>query len=213
MSKTFTALLLADAVVRDEVPLDEPVADLLPGGTVVPTFNSKPITLEALATHRSGLPRLPTNLKPANPADPYADYTASQLDSFLSTYKLPRAPGDSAEYSNLGFGFLGYALTTKEHATSWGALVQQRIADPLGMRETFVDVPAGTWLVGGTVANPIWWHDGETGGFASFAAFDPARNAAIVVADHPWRCRDHYDCSRRATAESDATYDTYKEMG
>lgn len=255
MSKTFTALLLADAVVRGEVRLDEPVADLLPGGTVVPAFNGKPITLETLATHRSGLPRLPTNLKPANPADPYADYTATQLDAFLSTYKLPRAPGDSAEYSNLGFGLLGYALTNKEHATSWGALVQQRITNPLGMHETFVDVPASdqarlsvghdqrmdsvppwhfdvlagagalrstasdmltylaaeldtthgplsravalgrtpradflganriglAWLVGGTAANPIWWHDGETGGFASFAAFDPAHKTAIVV--------------------------------
>jgi len=37
ISKTVTALLLADAVTRGEVQLDEPVAELLPTGTVVPS--------------------------------------------------------------------------------------------------------------------------------------------------------------------------------
>lgn len=37
------------------------------------------------------------------------------------------------------------------------------------------------WIVGGSPAHPIWWHNGGTGGFRSFAAFDPSRKAAIVV--------------------------------
>jgi len=141
ISKTFTSLLLADAVVRGEVRLDQPVAELLPAGTVVPSLDGRQITLEHLATHRSGLPRLPDNMTPAVPADPYADYDAARLYTFLAGHRLRRAPGESVEYSNLGGGLLGHALTLRAHAPSWGALVAQRITGPLGMHETFVDVP------------------------------------------------------------------------
>ena len=37
------------------------------------------------------------------------------------------------------------------------------------------------WIVGGSATHPIWWHNGGTGGFRSFAAFDPSRHAAIIV--------------------------------
>jgi CubicO group peptidase (beta-lactamase class C family) len=142
ISKTFTGLLLADAVVRKEARLDQPVAELLPAGTTVPTRGGRAITLELLSTHRSGLPRLPANMAPAKPTDPYADYDAKRLYAFLGSHALTRAPGDSAEYSNLGAGLLGHALTLRARAPSWGALVRDRITGPLGMRETFVDVPA-----------------------------------------------------------------------
>jgi len=36
-------------------------------------FEGRQITLLDLATNTSGLPRLPENLKPINPRDPYAD--------------------------------------------------------------------------------------------------------------------------------------------
>ncbi|MGI9181636.1 MAG: serine hydrolase [Longimicrobiaceae bacterium] len=255
ISKTFTGLLLADAVVRGEVRLDQPVVELLPAGTVIPARADRPITLEQLATHRSGLPRLPTNMAPANPADPYADYDEARRYAFLAAYTLPRSPGDSAEYSNLGAGLLGHALVRRSGAPSWGALVERRITGPLGMRETFVDLPpaaiermaaghdagmdtvplwhldvlagAGAlrstaadmltylaaqmdtvegplaravalarapraelgggnrialgWVVRGPADRPIWWHNGGTGGFRTFAAFDPERRVAVVV--------------------------------
>ncbi|MDB4915935.1 MAG: penicillin-binding protein AmpH [Gemmatimonadetes bacterium] len=142
ISKTFTGLLLADAVVRSEVRLDQPVSELLGAGGKVPSREGKAITLQLLSTHRSGLPRLPSNFAPANIADPYSDYDAKLLGQFLSSYALPRAPGDSAEYSNLGAGLLGYALALRAKTPSWGALVDRRITAPLGMRETFVVVPS-----------------------------------------------------------------------
>jgi CubicO group peptidase (beta-lactamase class C family) len=142
ISKTFTSLLLAESIVRGEVRLDQPVAELLPAGTVVPSRDGRQITLEHLATHRSGLPRLPDNLTPAAPADPYADYDTRRLYAFLASHQLRRTPGESVEYSNLGGGLLGHALTLRTHAPSWAALVEQRITGPLGMRETFVDAPA-----------------------------------------------------------------------
>jgi CubicO group peptidase (beta-lactamase class C family) len=66
-----------------------------------------------LATHTSGLPRLPSNLQPADPRDPYADYSVDQLYQFLSGYSLPRDVGASYEYSNLGAGLLGHALALR----------------------------------------------------------------------------------------------------
>src|SRR5688572_11691247 len=79
VTKVFTSLLLADSVQRGEVALTDPVAQYLPPGTKVPERGGKKITLQDLATHTSALPRLPTNLAPKNPANPYADYTVALL--------------------------------------------------------------------------------------------------------------------------------------
>ncbi|MBV8458266.1 MAG: beta-lactamase family protein, partial [Acetobacteraceae bacterium] len=78
VTKLFTILLLADMAKRGEVSLDTPVAELLPGGTRVPERGGVAITLTHLATHTSGLPRLPDDI-PALSPDPYADYTAERL--------------------------------------------------------------------------------------------------------------------------------------
>jgi hypothetical protein len=56
ITRVFTGLLLAIAVVRNEVTLDTPVNALLPGRVAVPSRDGVQITLEHLATHRSGLP-------------------------------------------------------------------------------------------------------------------------------------------------------------
>jgi len=76
VTEVFTSLLLTDMVLRGEVALADPVAKYLPAGVKVPERGGRRITLEDLSTHTSGLPRLPSNLKPANPANPYADYSA-----------------------------------------------------------------------------------------------------------------------------------------
>ena len=93
------------------------------------------ITLADLATQSSGLPRLPTNMPVANPANPYADYTAGLLYQFLDGYQLTRDPGQAYEYSNLGVGLLGYALARAGHG-SYESLLRTRILTPLGMGAT-----------------------------------------------------------------------------
>ena len=136
VTKTFTALLLADAVERGIVKLDDPVAQLLPGFTI-PKSGSHAITLLDLATQSSGLPRLPANLRPKNSNDPYADYRSGDLKEFLSSYRLRSSPGDHYEYSNLGFGLLGLALATKQ-SMPYADLVRQRITSPLKMNDTMI---------------------------------------------------------------------------
>ena len=105
VTKLFTALLLADMARRGEVTLDTAVAELLPMGTRVPDRNGVPITLAHLATHSSGLPRLPDDIVVGSP-DPYANYTSERLYAFLGRHELHRTPGESVEYSNLGAGLL-----------------------------------------------------------------------------------------------------------
>ncbi|MFN7919613.1 MAG: serine hydrolase [Bryobacteraceae bacterium] len=137
ISKVFTALLFADMIERGEVKPDDPVSKYLPESVTVPSRNGKQITLLHLATHVSGLPRLPGNLTPADPANPYADYNAAKLYEFLSGYALPRDPGEKHEYSNLGGGLLGHALSRRA-GKPYEELIRQRILEPLQMNETFV---------------------------------------------------------------------------
>lgn len=135
ISKVFTALVLADMVRTGDVALDDPVAKYLPATVTVPARNGRQITLLDLATQSSGLPRLPTNLAPKDPANPYADYTAAQLYDFLRGYQLPRDPGARYEYSNLGFALLGHALALRA-GKPWEQVVTERVIRPLGLKDT-----------------------------------------------------------------------------
>ncbi|MEP0915725.1 serine hydrolase [Leptolyngbya sp. DQ-M1] len=139
ISKVFTALLLADCVERGELRLSDPISRFLPKSVRVPHRNGKEITLIDLATHTSGLPRLPDNFNPQDPENPYADYTVEQLHEFLSRHQLTRDIGTKYEYSNLGFGLLGQILSLKS-GMNYETLVTTRIAQPLKMESTQIQL-------------------------------------------------------------------------
>jgi len=140
ITKTFTGLLLAEQIERERLRPTTPVAALLPDSVTVTRADSvgdAPMTLAHLATHRSGLPRLPSNLEAVMDSrrDPYAAYGDSALYAFLNDYALPRTPGTHYQYSNLGAGLLGHLLARRAD-TTYAALVRHRIADPLGLSDT-----------------------------------------------------------------------------
>jgi len=137
MTKVFTSLVLMDMVQKGEVAVTDPVSKYLPATVKVPERNGKKITLQDLSTQSSGLPRMPSNFKPKDDTNPYADYSVQQLYQFLSGYKLTRDIGAQYEYSNLGVGLLGHVLTLRAHM-SYEAMVKSRILDPLGMNSTRV---------------------------------------------------------------------------
>jgi len=137
VTKTFTTLLLAIMVEDGEIDLEDLVENFLP--CPMPGFDDIKITLLDLATHTSGLPRLPTNFDPEDPMNPYADYTEDLLFEFLSGYSLPRAPGESYEYSNLGVGLLGHALEL-EKDDNYENLVLSQICTPLSMDDTRIQL-------------------------------------------------------------------------
>jgi serine-type D-Ala-D-Ala carboxypeptidase/endopeptidase len=138
-TKTFTALLLCDMVRRGEVKFEDPVAKYLPESVKVPSRNGKQITLENLAAQDSGLPFNATNHTGADWGERFAAYTVPQMYEFLAGYELPQDPGADFQYSNIGMGVLGHALSQKA-GRSFESLVVERICRPLGMDSTCITV-------------------------------------------------------------------------
>ncbi len=150
ITKVFTGILLADMAARGEVRLEDPVQAYAHEGVTIPSRNGREITLLDLATHRSSLPRLPANLHPADPQNPYADYTVDQLHAFLSGHELRRDIGSQYEYSNLAVGLLGHVLAARA-GTDYETLLRERILDPLGMSMSGITLSEEmrSWLVKG----------------------------------------------------------------
>uniref|UniRef100_UPI000A8B7376 serine hydrolase domain-containing protein n=1 Tax=Streptomyces silaceus TaxID=545123 RepID=UPI000A8B7376 len=93
LTKTFTALLLADMAARGEVAHDDPIGRFLPRAAI-PHLDGDAMTLLHLATHTSGLPRLPPGFlhrgAPAWFSNPYADFSADDFREALARAR-PRA--------------------------------------------------------------------------------------------------------------------------
>ncbi len=139
VTKVFTGILLAHAVETGKVTLDQSIGTLLPQLQAANPTVGDSVTLRHLTTHMSGLPRMPDNIAPANPADPYADYDRERLVAFLKGVKPARAPGVSGEYSNVAVGLLGELLAIKAEQ-DYGTLLGQVITGPLQMDDTGVEL-------------------------------------------------------------------------
>ncbi|MEA2267786.1 MAG: hypothetical protein QOC64_396 [Solirubrobacteraceae bacterium] len=144
VTKLFTALALADMAEEGLVGLDDPVGAALPPGVAAPSRRGREVTLAQLATHTSGLPRLPKGLMAQalrHRDDPYARFTVEDLHAAVATVRLRRAPGRRFRYSNFGAGLLGHVLARRA-GLPYEELVAERILRPLGMGDTTVTVAA-----------------------------------------------------------------------
>lgn len=138
VTKIFTALLLAGMAQRGEVSLGDPVQLYFDANKVkLPAYGGSVMTLADLATHSSGLPLRPGNLVSKDPHNQYAGYTTEDLYAFLSSYRLKWAPGSRYEYSNVGFGLLGLALSHRGKL-DFPDLLRTRVTQPLGMKDTSI---------------------------------------------------------------------------
>jgi D-alanyl-D-alanine-carboxypeptidase/D-alanyl-D-alanine-endopeptidase len=124
ITKTFTGVVLASLICDGIVAPGDEIGRWLDAG------QNSGITLGQLATHTSGLPRLPPG-HTSGAADPYDFLTADVAERELRL--VPAGPrGQEWDYSNFGFQVLSLAL---ERATGqpFGALLEQRVFQPLGM--------------------------------------------------------------------------------
>jgi serine-type D-Ala-D-Ala carboxypeptidase/endopeptidase len=150
VSKTMTAMLLADLIDQGKLAIDDPVAQHLPAGTRVPSFAGAPIRLAHLVTHTSGLPGLPSRLTIADPDNPYASFTEDELLASLGDIPaLMQAPGSHYAYSNFGGMLLSYVVA-RTAGTDFESLLRERLLAPLDMREAFVaSKPGGVRVAAG----------------------------------------------------------------
>ncbi|MEU5578996.1 serine hydrolase domain-containing protein [Streptomyces huasconensis] len=162
LTKTFTGLLLAEMVARGEVAYTDPLSRFLPR-TALPQLRGSPITLLHLATHTSGLPRLPPGfLRSSAPtwfSNPYAGFSPEALLDALARTRPRAAPGMRVHYSNYGVGLLGELLVRAAHGPggAFATLVAERVLDPLGLTRTScaADQPQATGYWHGR-ARPSW---------------------------------------------------------
>lgn len=127
LTKTLTATLLADLAISGSVSLRTKLSEVV--GARAGAAGS--VTLHALATHTSGLPRLaPNAMKPPFwPRDPYRFFTRRRLIAALAEVS-PSAEG--LVYSNFGYDVLAFVL---EEAVGkpLNALLAERVFDRAGM--------------------------------------------------------------------------------
>jgi len=145
ISKTFTGIMLANAVRNHKIELNGEIRKYLPGPATYANlqFKAEPIKIVHLSNHTSGLPSLPADFEKQpqyNPANPYLHYTRGMVYQYLSTFKPDTVPGFTASYSNLGFGILGLILENS-YQMPLEKLLQQVITGPLKMTNTHYDLP------------------------------------------------------------------------
>lgn len=135
VTKVFTSTLLSLLVERQELELTTPINQL---GSVYQNLPDT-ITLESLATHTSGLPRLPSNLMESVRQDrqnPYAAYTVEDLHEYLQSHDgKPGKTAGTIDYSNLGVGLLGHILAERL-GQSYEEAIVQHLCNPLGLSDT-----------------------------------------------------------------------------
>ena len=141
ITKVFTAMLVQRLVEQDRLEWDDPISGYLSDFQ----FGSESvgaITLRSLATHSSGLPRLPANISPADSLNPYADYVQSDLHAFLRSFN-PDSLSSEHAYSNLGVGLLG-SIAADVAEMEYPIAINDYIFEPLGMSRSFASHPQQT---------------------------------------------------------------------
>lgn len=142
ITKVFTALLLAQLQHLGKISITENVAKYLPKTLDLPK-NFEKITFEDLATHQSGLPRLPSGMKLFGKdamVDPYSVFDEDRVFRAIQETKLKSIPGSGRpRYSNYGFGLLGFTLE-RVTGKAYEELLMQEIIEPLALASaTFSD--------------------------------------------------------------------------
>lgn len=134
ISKTFTATLLADAVNKGKISLDDPLNKYLPDSIPPIEYEGVPVTIRSMINHSSGIPRMPDNYD-FNGADPYKEYDDSKMFSFYKHFTPTRKVGDKYEYSNLAVGTIGVILE-RINKDNYEDMLFKTITQPLGMHDT-----------------------------------------------------------------------------
>jgi len=141
ISKLFTWVSVMQLVEQGKLDLDTDVNQYL-DFKIEPAFG-KPVTLRELMTHTSGFEEQIESVLQREKAKPFA------LRDYLVRYQPKRIypPGTVGAYSNYGVGLAGY-IVQRTSGEKFEDYVRRHIFDPLGMKHSTFDQPAGKDLYG-----------------------------------------------------------------
>lgn len=174
VTQLLTALTAQKLVSDGTLNWSTSVRDILPPELeLAPVFSQ--ITLEQLATHRSGLPQVPSNLRAESIdlSNPFKEYGTSELYRYLAELEKAGPPGRSMDMSKLGYGLLGHLL---ERATGapYENLVRQQILAPLQMTNTVITIGSRTNVAIGRDSDGKVTAAWDSGAFAGAVGFRSA---------------------------------------
>jgi len=142
VTKTFTGMLLAQAIVENKISLDDDVRKYLSGEYPGLVYQDHAIRIRNLVNHTSGLPLLMPDIPdlfrygpdsvPGQITALYRDYTQEEFFKDLQQVQLHTLPGSRFSYSNVDAQLAGFILE-KVYGKPYAALVGQYIFRPLGM--------------------------------------------------------------------------------
>ena len=135
ITKQFTALLILQQVAENKISLQGKVTDYLPWYR---KDTGSRMTIEQLLHHTSGLPG--DFDSPEFNATPQAArrYAHQEFAEKFCQPALTSEPGTKWEYSNCGYNLLGLILE-RVSGTPFDVLLQQRILDPFGLKDSGLD--------------------------------------------------------------------------
>lgn len=138
VSKPLTATGLMTLVQAGKIDLDKPINDYLGDARLKARIgNANDATVRRVANHSSGLPFHYQFFYSNQP------YPKPSYDQTILQYgNLVTIPGEHFQYSNLGYGFLGYVLA-RVSGESYPAFMRQNVFIKLGMTHTSVGIGPG----------------------------------------------------------------------
>ncbi|MEJ7805670.1 MAG: serine hydrolase domain-containing protein [Telluria sp.] len=197
MTKSFVAMAALKLRDQGKLRLDDPVAQYLPEFRKVklPTSDSPPLTIRMLMTMTTGLPE----------DNPWGDRQMAlgnpALEKFVGAgLSFSSAPGDTFEYSNLGYVTLG-KVVSKVAGMRFQDYITRHILVPLGMHNTsweYAKVAPAQLALGYRWSGSAWerepiLHDGDAAAMGGLitTAEDFARYIGLHLS--AWPARDGLD--------------------
>jgi D-alanyl-D-alanine-carboxypeptidase/D-alanyl-D-alanine-endopeptidase len=205
LTKSFTGILLAHAVLEGKLALRDDIRKWLPGTYPNLQYAGHPITIQDLANHTGGLPKsippLGQGLSPDEMAVRYRDFSVADFLNEVSRIKPDTLPGTRYAYSNVGTQLIGIALE-RAYGVSYGELVKRYITGPRHMARTKLEPGAvdssrlarGYDKDGRQMPDAVFWRRVPAAGYLKSTVADllqylrlnmDERDSAVALAHRP----------------------------
>ncbi len=140
ISKLFTAVSVMQLRDRGALDLRDPVSKHLPWFTLSQRYEgSPPVTIEGILTHSAGLPRESAHPYWTGPDFPFP--TREEVIDGVSGQETLYPAREYFQYSNLGLTLAGEVVAARS-GMSYHDYVKANILQPLGMNDTYSEIPA-----------------------------------------------------------------------